>query len=98
MIADGEFTPWVCLIPWKSWGYNTDKRGVPYPPPMVPPPSARARRAAFDLVPLPRLRSDWQNNYSLLVRVDTELNTMAETCSKQQADVGFLAYSPLAGG
>lgn len=62
------------------------------------PPAACARRAAFDLVPPPRLRSGWQNNYSLLVRVDTELNTMAETCSKQQADVGFLAYSPLAGG
>lgn len=40
----------------------------------------------------------WQNNYSLLVRVETEMSTMAETCSRQQANVGFLAYSPLAGG
>ncbi|CAM9523043.1 unnamed protein product [Laminaria digitata] len=39
-----------------------------------------------------------QNNYSLLCRADTELSTMAQTVSRQNADVGFLAYSPLAGG
>lgn len=39
-----------------------------------------------------------QNNYSLLCRADTELGTMPETVSRQNANVGFLAYSPLAGG
>ncbi|CAM9537248.1 unnamed protein product, partial [Discosporangium mesarthrocarpum] len=39
-----------------------------------------------------------QNSYSLLVRADTELGGMAEVCSPRNANVGFLAYSPLAGG
>ncbi|CAN0532673.1 unnamed protein product, partial [Laminaria digitata] len=39
-----------------------------------------------------------QNNYSLLCRAKTELCTMPETVSRQNANVGFLAYSPLAGG
>lgn len=46
---------------------------------------------------LPRICSV-QNNYSLLVRAEAELSGMPETCVKRNANVGFLAYSPLAGG
>ena len=38
-----------------------------------------------------------QNSYSLLVRSDFE-NGLNEVCSPNNANVGLLAYSPLAGG
>lgn len=38
-----------------------------------------------------------QNSYSLLVRTPFETD-LAEVCSPRNADVGLLAYSPLAGG
>lgn len=38
-----------------------------------------------------------QNSYSLLVRSDFETG-LTETCSPRHANVGLLAYSPLAGG
>ncbi|CAM9186000.1 unnamed protein product [Hapterophycus canaliculatus] len=34
----------------------------------------------------------------MLSRADVELGTMPETCSRANADVSYLAYSPLAGG
>jgi aryl-alcohol dehydrogenase-like predicted oxidoreductase len=46
---------------------------------------------------LPRICSI-QNNYSLLVRADTELGGLVETCAPRNTNVGLLAYSPLAGG
>ncbi|CAM9184606.1 unnamed protein product [Pylaiella littoralis] len=39
-----------------------------------------------------------QNNYNMLSRADVELSSMPETCSRANADVSYLAYSPLAGG
>lgn len=45
---------------------------------------------------LPRICSI-QNSYSLLVRSAFEQD-LAEVCCKRHADVGLLAYSPLAGG
>jgi len=45
---------------------------------------------------LPRIISI-QNSYSLLVRMGYETD-LAEVCCKKNADVGLLAYSPLAGG
>jgi len=45
---------------------------------------------------LPRIISI-QNSYSLLVRTAFETD-LAEACCKRHADVGLLAYSPLAGG
>ncbi|KAG5187917.1 NADP-dependent oxidoreductase domain-containing protein [Tribonema minus] len=46
---------------------------------------------------LPRVCSI-QNSYSLLVRADFELGGLVEVCAPRNADVGLLAYSPLAGG
>lgn len=45
---------------------------------------------------LPRIVSI-QNSYSLLVRTAFETD-LAEVCCRRNADVGLLAYSPLAGG
>ena len=39
-----------------------------------------------------------QNNYNMLSRADVELGSMPETCSRANADVSYIAYSPLAGG
>ena len=46
---------------------------------------------------LPRICSI-QNNYSLLVRADTEMGGLVEACAPSNGNVGLLAYSPLAGG
>lgn len=39
-----------------------------------------------------------QNSYSMLVRSEFESGGLSEACSPRNADVGLLAYSPLAGG
>jgi aryl-alcohol dehydrogenase-like predicted oxidoreductase len=46
---------------------------------------------------LPRVCS-LQNSYSLLVRADIELGGLVEVCAPRNANVGILAYSPLAAG
>lgn len=56
------------------------------------PPASLASNALATPAPL------WQNNYNMLSRADVELGTMPETCSRANADVSYLAYSPLAGG
>jgi aryl-alcohol dehydrogenase-like predicted oxidoreductase len=50
---------------------------------------------AAEQLGLPRIVSI-QNSYSLLVRTAFETD-LAEACAPRQADVGLLAYSPLAG-
>jgi aryl-alcohol dehydrogenase-like predicted oxidoreductase len=51
---------------------------------------------AAEQLGLPRITSI-QNSYSLLVRGSFETD-LAEVCAARQANVGLLAYSPLAGG
>lgn len=40
----------------------------------------------------------FQNNLSLLVRTEAEWSGMDDAVLRRNANVGFLAYSPLAGG
>lgn len=55
------------------------------------------RRLALELPGLP-MPVSVQNSYSLLVRSDFESGGLSEVCSPSHANVGLLAYSPLAGG
>jgi len=58
---------------------------------------AEFHRLATEVPSLPRPISV-QNSYSLLVRSDFESGGLSEVCSPRNANVGLLAYSPLAGG
>lgn len=68
------------------------------PPPVFSPSHCLpvCRLQAAEQLGLPRITSI-QNSYSLLVRGSFETD-LAEVCAARQANVGLLAYSPLAGG
>ena len=73
------------MLQWPRWHIKADAP-LPLPLPLQ----------AAEQLGLPRMVSI-QNSYSLVVRGGFETD-LSEVCAPRQANLGLLAYSPLAGG